>query len=316
MKSEHRHELAENDLSKIISRWRDQLEPHANKILIGFLLVAVLVVGGIVAMRSTSASSSVGFTELVLANGAEDFETVAEDFDGTLAGTWARLRAGEEYLREGLRLSLSDRPASNERLEQAQVSFEKVLKGADVPPEVREKALYGLATTLEAMSSQQTGTGPAIEAYQRLIDEFPETRYRRWAEERIATLESPQAQEFYAWFHSQNPKPEDRPLPRDFPDPFSGMTDESTADPLGAELDLLDSMPPPPPSSERNSTAPTPPGDTSGETASEVEGPALPGADEPTVPEGDAGSDESTTPEPESETPAANDVPEATDGTP
>ncbi len=307
MKSEHRHELAENDLSKLIARWRDQLEPHANKILIGFLLVAVLVVGGIVAMRSTSASSSVGFTELALANGAEDFETVAEDFDGTLAATWARLRAGEEYLREGLRLSLSDRPASNERLEQAQKSFEKVLKGSDVPPEVREKALYGLATTLEAMSSQQTGTAPAIEAYQRLIDEFPETRYLRWAEERISTLKSPEAQEFYAWFHSQNPKPEDRPLPRDFPDPFSGMTDDATADPAGTDdVELLDAMPPPPPASQRNSTAPTPPGE-----AAEPEGPALPGVDEPATP------DESPeTSDPESpETPSA-DEPADADATP
>jgi hypothetical protein len=305
MKSEHRHELAENDLGKIIARWRDQLEPHANKILIGFLVVAVLVVGAIVALRSTTASSSAGVTELSQAEAAEDFETVADDFEGTTAGTWARLRAGEEYLRDGIRLSLSDRAASNERLEEAQQSFDKVLKLTEAPPEVREKALFGLASCLEAMSSEQTTTQPAIEAYEQLIEEFPDTRYKRWAEERMETLKSSDAQEFYAWFHKQTPKPEDRPLPRDFPDPFSSFPDEGTSDasPIGE-------LPPPPPSSQRNSTAPTPPGETPA-----TEGPALPDADGPTIPEGSTGEEspassdgsargpESTTPEPETTTP-------------
>jgi hypothetical protein len=305
MKSDHRHELAENDLSKLIARWRDQLEPHSNKILIGFLIVAVLAVGAIVALRSTTASSSAGFTELSLAREAEDFETVAEDFPDSSAGTWARLRAGEEYLRDGLRLSLSDRGASNERLEKAQQSFDKVLKQTDAPAEVREKALFGLATCLEAMSSEQTNTTPAIEAYEQLIEEFPETRYKRWAEERIETLKSPEAQEFYAWFHKQTPKPEDRPLPRDFPDPFSGFPDEGTSSdsPTGE-------LPPPPPASQRNSTAPMPPGETSA-----TEGPALPDATDPAAPEDSTGDpppsssessaseSEGSTAEPESGTP-------------
>lgn len=290
MKSEHRHELAENDLSKAISRWRDQIEPHTNKILIGVLVLAVVVVGAIVALRSTSASSTAGFTELSLAKEAEDFETVADDFEGTTSGTWARLRAGEEYLRDGLRLSLSDRPASNERLEESQKSFEKVLNGADVPAQVREKALYGLATCLEAMSSGQTTTQPAIDAYEQLIEEFPNTRYKRWAEERIATLKDPAAQEFYAWFHAQTPKPEDRPLPRDFPeDPFSGLPDDG-----GTTAPVSEGTPPAPPSSQRNSTAPTPPAETSA-----TEGPALPDTGATRTPEGGE-----ATPEPEPDEPS------------
>lgn len=313
MKSEHRHELAENDLSKAITRWRDQIEPHTNKILVGVLVLAVLVVGAIVALRSTWASSTAGFTELSLAKEAEDFETVAEDFEGTPAGTWARLRAGEEYLRDGLRLSLSDRPASNERLEESQKAFEKVLKGTDVPAQAREKALYGLATCLEAMSSAQTTTQPAIDAYEQLLEEFPNTRYKRWVEERIETLKDPQAQEFYAWFHAQNPKPEDRPLPRDYPTDPSGDTPDST----GNELPADGGSPPPPPTSERNSTAPTPPGETPA-----TEGPALPDAGESTTPDGTATpestpSPDGATPGPEGATPEpAETAPESESGEP
>src|SRR5690606_16251979 len=47
MKSEHRHELAENDLSKLLDKGRDRVEPHLNKVVLGLIAVAVVVVGGI-----------------------------------------------------------------------------------------------------------------------------------------------------------------------------------------------------------------------------------------------------------------------------
>ncbi len=44
MKSEHRHELAENDLSKVLTRFLEKAEPHSNKILLAALAVTVVVV--------------------------------------------------------------------------------------------------------------------------------------------------------------------------------------------------------------------------------------------------------------------------------
>lgn len=267
MKSEHRHELAENDLGKLIRRWRERLEPYSNKVLLGLLAATVVIGGGVLAWRTLGASSRAGATELAAARTAAEYEAVAENFEGSLTGLWARLRAGEEYLRDGIRLSLSNRTASNERLEEAQRAFERVLKAENVPPELREKALYGLAVCLESQSSAQTGTQPAVDAYEQLLKQFPETRYRYFAEQRIKVLKSEEAQQFYAWFHAQTPRPEDRPSPQDFPFPFpseggdpfldrrgpADMPADDAGTPAASANSPSDAAaePPPPPTSER-----------------------------------------------------------------
>jgi len=229
MKSEHRHELAENDLGKLLDRSRDHIEPYSNKILISLLVATVLIVGGIVIYRTQASKSMVGAAELAEAKTPAEYDTVAEQFPETETGQWARLRAGQGHLREGIRLSLTNRSASNDSLEQAQKSLDLALRSENAPSEVREQALFSLAVCLESLSSQQTTTKPAIEAYERFLSEFKESRFRKRAEERIAALKSPEAEQFYTWFHAQNPKPEDRPRPMDFNSlPFGAPTDGGT----------------------------------------------------------------------------------------
>jgi hypothetical protein len=236
MKSEHRHELAENDLSKLIDHSRDRIEPYRNAILIGLLAATVLIIGGIFVYRSQAAKAMVGAAELAAATTPDEYAAVAEQFPGTETGLWARLRAGEGQLREGIRLSLTNRSASNDSLEQAQKSLETVLKSEDVPSEIREQALFSLAVCLESLSSKQTTTKPAIEAYQRLLSEFKDSRFKVRAEARIKELQQPGSEEFYAWFHAQNPKPEDRPRPMDFNNmPFNLPQDTSEPADMPAE---------------------------------------------------------------------------------
>ena len=260
MKSEHRHELAENDLSKLLEKGRDEIEPHLNKVIIGVLVAAVVIVGGIAVYRSQGATDTRGATELAAASTAAEYEKVANDFEGTTSGLWARLRSGEEYLREGIRLSLTNRSASNESLEAAQQAFEQVLRADGLMSEMRERALYGLALVTESQTSEQTTTRPAIEAYEQLIAAFPDSRYKGQAEARIEALQDPAAGEFYAWFHAQNPKPEDRPRPMDSRGglPFGGSGNP-----------FLDSEPP-----AEFPEGVTPPGPSETEPAESTETPA------------------------------------------
>ncbi len=285
MKSEHRHDLAENDLSKLLTRWLQRIEPYSNKILIGALVVTVVIVATVMTMRSSRATRSAGFTELAGCSTPDCYETVAKDFPESVAGSWARLRAAEEYLEEGIRLSVSDGKASEGSLEKSQESFEMVLKG-DAPAEVREKALNGLGMCLEAVSDGDTTD--AVEAYEQLLSEFPETRYRRWAENRIEQLKTGRVQQFYSWFAQQDPKPEDRPNPFDFPSPFP-----ATDSPLEI-IDNPDSdLPPPPPSANRTSDASNESGATEPSTSP---GPAL-----SAPPDAGSNDDGETTPQTESE---------------
>lgn len=288
MKSEHRHELAENDLAKYITRALKKIEPYQNQILLGMLVITVVIVSAVLLTRSTSADKSGGFAALVNCETADDYKGVAEQFPGTIAGHWARLRSGEKFLQEGIRLSISDRAQATDRLEEAEEAFDKLLQDQTVNSEVRLKALYGMAMTLESLGDD---TAKSIAAYQALIDEFPDSRYRPLADERIADLEKGSTQEFYAWFQAQNPSPTDRPLPRDFPNPFDGMFDDD---------DEVGGLPPPPPPAQRAAAnaAPDPP-----EDGGEGEGPALsaPGATE---------SDESA---PQADTTTTDDSPGAAD---
>lgn len=289
MKSEHRHELAENDLGKVLNRWLQKIEPHANKILLAALVLTVVVVAAVYGMKSASVSQSAGFTELAKASTAAEFQNVADDFPDSLVGTWARLRSAEEFLEEGIRLSVTNRSGSNDSLESARAAFDKVLKTKDVPLEVREKALYGMAVCLESLSDGETTA--AVEVYETLLREFPDTRYKYLAEGRIAALKTGRAQQFYAWFRQQNPKPEDRPKPRDFPSDLFGLNPpESPQPPAGS--DDASGLPPPPPSAEPVLEASEPPSGAASEG-----GPALPGsatdgappsAESPASPSGDS----------------------------
>lgn len=213
MKSEHRHELQTNDLSRAMSNVTPFLEEYGNRILLGIVAVCLIAGAAIWWARTSTASAAMGWTELVAAQTAEDFGNVADAYAGTEVGTWARLQEAETYLFQGIRLSFTDRAAAVSDLKKAQEGFEQLLDAKGVPAEVRERTLIGMARTLETRSGQDTQ--PAIAAYEQLIEEFPESVYRTEAEERISALKTGSTQEFYAWFQKQNPRPEDRETPRD-----------------------------------------------------------------------------------------------------
>jgi hypothetical protein len=153
---------------------------------------------------------------------------------------WAWINAGEMFLHNGIELSFSSRTVALADLEKAQNAFEQVLNNTSAELDARERALNGLARTLEALSDGDTQ--PAIDAYKQLIEDFPESRFRRWAEFRIEELGSPAAQEFYAWYHEQSPDPADRPLPSDNPhaglEGFSPFLNPSTGESNLPDLDL------------------------------------------------------------------------------
>ena len=211
MKSEHRHELAENDLAKLLGRWAAEFDKHVNVILMVLVAAGVLVAGYLFWSNSSSAENADGWKELAAATDATDYVSVAENFPGTTVAEWATLRAANSYLENGIRQSLTDRPQSNDSLQQASESFDSLLSNSSVSPEVREQALIGNAMTLETLSDGDTSD--AIAAYEALLDQFPTSRFRAFSEDRIAALKTGGVQEFYAWFHQLNPKPADRPVP-------------------------------------------------------------------------------------------------------
>jgi hypothetical protein len=240
MKSEHRHELKTNELERIASEWGHTAEHYVqdNWMLLAVAVVAIAIgAGGLVYWRSSSGvAGQQGWREFASANKASDFGNIADKFPGTAAGSWARLMEGEIELSSGVRSSFTDRAAGRSDLKKAQENFEKLIADKATPSDVMERALFGLARAKEALPDKNLGPSKiddaAIEIYQRLLTEFPITIYKDYAESRIAALKTGTAQDFYAWFEQQNPKPADREMPKDLIPPSPDETKTATGTPV------------------------------------------------------------------------------------
>jgi hypothetical protein len=240
MKSEHRHELKTNELERITSEWGHTFEHYLqdNLMLIGAgVVVIVLAVGGVLYWRSsTGVAGQQGWREFAAATKAADYANVADKFAGTPAGSWARLMEGEMELATGIRSSFTDRAAGRSDLKKSQENFEKLVN--DKSDEIRERALFGLARSREALPGKDLSPSKvndaAIEAYQRLVTEFSSSVYKDYAEGRIAVLKTGTAQDFYAWFEQQNPKPADREMPKDLIPPSPDETKTAPGTPFVA----------------------------------------------------------------------------------
>lgn len=217
MKSDHRHELQQNELGKLTRKLLPWFEQYGMQVVWG--LAVVLVVVGVALWWTTTSSQagSAGWTKLAKLSGQEtpdELADVAEKYSDSLAGVWARLRAAELNLENGVMAAFNDRELALTDLERAKSDFEKVLAAqVPLPDNVKQRALLGLARTLEALCDGETT--PVIEAYERLLKQYPNSIYREQVERRINELKTPQARDFYAWFHAQKPKPPEFRKPQD-----------------------------------------------------------------------------------------------------
>ena len=240
MKSEERHELKSNELEKISARLQPIFDQYGLHIV---LAISAAIAIGAAAMfwnRTSSAEKTAGWTELSAANSAETLLAVAEDetLSKKPVAAWARLQAAERQLQNGIRQSLVGRDGDRgmvSELDDARENFELALKAAPAKSNLQERALYGLGRCLESMAGVNHPTdalnsetadllAEAAKYYEKLLSEFPDSAYnqKRYEEEELGNLErhlqflkSEKASNFYAWFRTQNPKPEDRRSPFD-----------------------------------------------------------------------------------------------------
>ncbi|WP_278469226.1 tetratricopeptide repeat protein [Gimesia maris] len=248
MKSEHRHELQTNDLGKLVHQAEPYLETYGVKALVIGGVLLVLVIGYSAWKTSQTSQEAEAWTRLAAANSTEDFENVYDEFPGTNVADWALIHAAESHLQSGVRNSFTDRSAGTRDLTDAKEQFQKLLDSSSTRPEIRERALFGLARTEESMSDGDLKN--ATELYKKLIQEFPDSIFRKLAEQRVkpvdgekvAALEEEGTKNFYKWFHEQSPKPGDRQQPG-FNMPLPGMTPGGAGNDAKQDLPGLPDLP-------------------------------------------------------------------------
>ncbi len=216
MKSEHRHELQTNELGKFAEKAAIYIDRHGNRLMIGICVVALALSGGIFWWRTQRGNQMAAWTDLSTAinNGKpEVFQGVWDDHKGTVPGLWAKVHEGDAWLGQGVEAAFRNVEKSAEDLKKARAAFEVVAGERRAPKEIRERALMGLARTLESMSDGSEGV--AVKAYEDFVKEFPNSEYKADVQSRIEILKSGRGQEFYAWF-SKYPRPKiAEKLPRD-----------------------------------------------------------------------------------------------------
>ena len=149
------------------------------------------------------------------ASNLEEFGDVVDKFKGKPPGQWAQLQIAEKTLQSAMPLMFTNRDIALADLKRAREGFDALLQDKTVSPAIRERSLWGLALTLE--TGCDGDTSKPIEAYERLLSDFPDSIFKSVADDRIRSLKKPSSREFYTWFSKEKPKPCTRPVqPRDF----------------------------------------------------------------------------------------------------
>lgn len=278
MKSEERHQLLQNDLQVVTTRTVGFFESYVQRhvptmiaVLFGVLLFIGLATWWNQASQSESAAGWTMLESATATNSLEEFGGVVDKFKGKPPGQWAQLQIAEKTLQSAMPLMFTNRDIAVADLKRSREGFDSLLQDKSVPPVIRERALWGLALTLE--TGCDGDTAKPIEAYERLLSDFPDSIFKTVAEERIRSLKKPSTREFYTWFSKENPKPPEA-SPRDYktdgmripgidmpgmePDDFKpnlpSPGDKSDAAPEGTEIKNGEAKPDDKPATEKSAT--------------------------------------------------------------
>lgn len=227
---------------------------------------AVLLVGSIgwglysSAAEKKSAQAWADYYFNLTGNDSDSFVDLAEEHPGSAAADWALVTAGSGYLEKGLDQIYVNKSEGEAQIKLAIEQFEEVSSSDN--PELRAKALMGLAQANESLGNVEEAAG----FYEEVGKVASQPRILALASERRNFLDSDTGKEFYAWFKKQDPKP-DAPieLPDNLMQPPSGPDIDFSSDPIEVAPSELPAQP--------NLDAAT------GETEATIELPELSGSD-------------------------------------
>jgi hypothetical protein len=198
MKAEHRKELETNALADWIGRCLQSGKTASkNTYVVGAL--ALLIAAGIVAyfvIRNASGKAhSERWYNLDKAGTIAELDKLAGENRGTMVARAARFEVARALLAQGVQnLANPDQHASAvESLEKARSLYEELAPQAKDTPVLQQEALMGVATAEESLvgSSKDASLDKAMEYYQRVADQFPDTFQGNAARKRAELLKDP-----------------------------------------------------------------------------------------------------------------------------
>jgi tetratricopeptide (TPR) repeat protein len=313
MKSEDRHKMQRNELADWLAKSIEQVKPFSNLIFLVVVLILLLVGAFMWWMRQSADRDAVAWAEYdraAVSGDPKDLDEIGDLHAGSEVAQWAAVAAGDAYLGTGCEELFRNKSAATAALKDA-VDHYRTVQEQGHTPELLERASFGLARAYEAQAGDQGDLDTAIEAYQEVVDKWPDGAYSEMAARRLEDLGREETKAFYDKFAQFNPQPAspDGPGTGSAGDgsafDINKLLDETTfpeSEPAGEPDPEADQTPPGdgpsmPEDSEAADSAPPegdaqPAGDSTGDQAPSEE---PPGADPPADP---APSKESSEPSP------------------
>lgn len=206
MKTQRRHELQTNTLADWLGHKIENVQPYSKAIVTVVLLVCALGIAYMFISGRGMAEAGAAWKDFFGAVADRDVESLTEVHErhaGKEAGFWALQKVADEELGRGTRLLFRDREQANDALKVARKNYEAVKANAKRGSLLEQRAIFGLAQTLESMGELDD----AKKQYKALASAAPESSLGKEAQQRLDSLEEEGTERFYAWFEKQEPKP-------------------------------------------------------------------------------------------------------------
>jgi hypothetical protein len=290
MKTTRRHELQTNELADSLAHWIEAVKPYSRAAVALVVAIVVAIAAWSYLSAQSTRKAAEGWNELYTALDSsttqEDLNTVATRYSDTSVGPWARVTLADVLANEGTMEVMSNKSAAREKLQRAAEEYQAVLLEVK-DPMLLQRATFGLARAHEAQGTPEA-LGNARTEYLSIGEKWPDSPYKKDAEERAAALDTTATKEFYDWLARYEPPrtmANEPGVPGVKPDFLSDPAADNSIK-LPSAID--DSTPLPSFGAEPSGAPAATPTDTPATEAPAAETPAAPTSEAPATPPAEA----------------------------
>ena len=203
---QYTHQHDQTHLESALRKAKPWFDANATFLIYGLAAVLAVAAGVVWLQRQPDENSSASAL-FMDASEPEDFQSIADENQGTALGTLARLKQAETLLNSASRNMFTDRKAANLELEQAEAALNRLSDVSGLDSSTQERVLMNQARLLELRCDGSEGSvNQVVEAWQAVISHNESSMAKDFIERRIERLQQPGAGDFYAWFHDLDPK--------------------------------------------------------------------------------------------------------------
>ena len=203
MKTERRQELNQNELAQTVNTTLDKFMPYWQYVAAAAVILFTVYFVTMFVINSQRKAEELGWSTFFSAKAgrsADALDELAATQGDSPVAVWAQESAAQARLTEACAAVHRDRAAAKEGFQSALTGFQSVLS-ASPDTLLAQRASWGVAQAHEGLNDLAS----AKQAYQKLVDTWPESALAEKAKDRLEQLDDPQTQEFYQWFYAQEP---------------------------------------------------------------------------------------------------------------